>query len=132
MCVCVFCRPHTLTSGSSIKTLQSGPAPLEMGTPYSKQFVHSKSSQYRRMKAEWKSNVYLARSRIQVCVCVYLPAGDELLHASGPGGLLVEGEEKLLCPLLVDYGTLPTRDLLRRLLKRRLTLDLQVTTEKTG
>ncbi|CAB1432000.1 unnamed protein product [Pleuronectes platessa] len=26
---------------------------------------HSKSSQYRRMKAEWKSNVYLARSRIQ-------------------------------------------------------------------
>lgn len=27
---------------------------------------HSKSSQYRRMKAEWKSNVYLARSRIQV------------------------------------------------------------------
>lgn len=27
---------------------------------------HSKSAQYRRMKAEWKSNVYLARSRIQV------------------------------------------------------------------
>ena len=27
---------------------------------------HSKSSQYRRMKADWKSNVYLARSRIQV------------------------------------------------------------------
>lgn len=27
---------------------------------------HSKSSQYRRMKAEWKTNVYLARSRIQV------------------------------------------------------------------
>uniref|UniRef100_A0A665U1Y1 [histone H3]-lysine(4) N-methyltransferase n=1 Tax=Echeneis naucrates TaxID=173247 RepID=A0A665U1Y1_ECHNA len=26
---------------------------------------HSKSSQYRRMKAEWKTNVYLARSRIQ-------------------------------------------------------------------
>ncbi|XP_069576340.1 histone-lysine N-methyltransferase 2C [Brachyistius frenatus] len=26
---------------------------------------HSKSSQYRRMKAEWKSNVYLARSGIQ-------------------------------------------------------------------
>ncbi|XP_028290011.1 histone-lysine N-methyltransferase 2C-like isoform X2 [Gouania willdenowi] len=26
---------------------------------------HSKSAQYRRMKAEWKSNVYLARSRIQ-------------------------------------------------------------------
>lgn len=27
---------------------------------------HSKAAQYRRMKAEWKSNVYLARSRIQV------------------------------------------------------------------
>uniref|UniRef100_A0A3B3CVX0 [histone H3]-lysine(4) N-methyltransferase n=1 Tax=Oryzias melastigma TaxID=30732 RepID=A0A3B3CVX0_ORYME len=26
---------------------------------------HSKSAQYRRMKAEWKTNVYLARSRIQ-------------------------------------------------------------------
>uniref|UniRef100_A0A8C2FJX8 Histone-lysine N-methyltransferase 2C n=1 Tax=Cyprinus carpio TaxID=7962 RepID=A0A8C2FJX8_CYPCA len=57
-------RPHTLTSSS--KTLQSTGNPAEMGVaPYSKQFVHSKSSQYRRMKAEWKSNVYLARSRIQ-------------------------------------------------------------------
>ncbi|XP_076146903.1 histone-lysine N-methyltransferase 2C [Alosa pseudoharengus] len=58
-------RPHTLTSGSAAKTLQSGSDPVQMGAPYSKQFVHSKSSQYRRMKAEWKSNVYLARSRIQ-------------------------------------------------------------------
>ncbi|XP_016096068.1 histone-lysine N-methyltransferase 2C-like [Sinocyclocheilus grahami] len=59
-------RPHTLTSSSSSKTLQSSGNPAEMGvTPYSKQFFHSKSSQYRRMKAEWKSNVYLARSRIQ-------------------------------------------------------------------
>lgn len=60
-------RPHTLTSGSAIKTLQTnGSSPAELtGAPYSKQFVHSKSSQYRRMKAEWKSNVYLARSRIQ-------------------------------------------------------------------
>uniref|UniRef100_A0A8B9H3P2 [histone H3]-lysine(4) N-methyltransferase n=1 Tax=Astyanax mexicanus TaxID=7994 RepID=A0A8B9H3P2_ASTMX len=60
-------RPHTLTSGSTIKTLQTnGGSPAELtGVPYSKQFVHSKSSQYRRMKAEWKSNVYLARSRIQ-------------------------------------------------------------------
>lgn len=37
----------------------------ELNTPYSKQFVHSKSSQYRRLKTEWKNNVYLARSRIQ-------------------------------------------------------------------
>ncbi|XP_051738984.1 histone-lysine N-methyltransferase 2C isoform X6 [Ctenopharyngodon idella] len=58
-------RPHTLTSCSS-KALQSTGNPAEMGVaPYSKHFVHSKSSQYRRMKAEWKSNVYLARSRIQ-------------------------------------------------------------------
>ncbi|KAL0157309.1 hypothetical protein M9458_048555, partial [Cirrhinus mrigala] len=58
--------PHTLTSSSSSKNLQSPGNPAEMGVaPYSKQFVHSKSSQYRRMKAEWKSNVYLARSRIQ-------------------------------------------------------------------
>ncbi|XP_051538392.1 histone-lysine N-methyltransferase 2C-like isoform X2 [Myxocyprinus asiaticus] len=58
-------RPHTLTS-SSFKALQSPGNPVEMGVAlYSKQFVHSKSSQYRRMNAEWKSNVYLARSRIQ-------------------------------------------------------------------
>ncbi|XP_063062990.1 histone-lysine N-methyltransferase 2C isoform X3 [Engraulis encrasicolus] len=61
-------RPHTLTlSGSSAKSLQGAPAPLEMGgvPSYSKHVVHSKSAQYRRMKAEWKTNVYLARSRIQ-------------------------------------------------------------------
>ncbi|ROL51048.1 Histone-lysine N-methyltransferase 2C, partial [Anabarilius grahami] len=59
-------RPHTLTSCSSSKALQSTGNPAEMGVaPYSKHFVYSKSSQYRRMKAEWKSNVYLARSRIQ-------------------------------------------------------------------
>lgn len=29
--------------------------------PYSKQFVHSKSSQYKKMKQEWRNNVYLAR-----------------------------------------------------------------------
>ncbi|XP_051970833.1 histone-lysine N-methyltransferase 2C-like [Xyrauchen texanus] len=60
-------RPHTLTSSSSFsKALQSPGNPAEMGMAlYSKQFVYSKSSQYRRMKAEWKSNVYLARSRIQ-------------------------------------------------------------------
>ncbi|KAK3572272.1 hypothetical protein QTP86_029686 [Hemibagrus guttatus] len=60
-------RPHTLTSSCSAKALQTSgsPAELSAGAPYSKQFVHSKSFQYRRMKAEWKSNVYLARSRIQ-------------------------------------------------------------------
>ena len=33
---------------------------------YGKQFVHSKSSQYKKLKAEWRSNVFLARSKIQV------------------------------------------------------------------
>lgn len=37
----------------------------EVLCPYSKQFVHSKSSQYKKMKLEWRNNVYLARSKIQ-------------------------------------------------------------------
>ncbi|KAG8236512.1 hypothetical protein J437_LFUL012798 [Ladona fulva] len=37
----------------------------EPACPYSKQFVHSKSSQYKKMKQEWRNNVYLARSKIQ-------------------------------------------------------------------
>ncbi|XP_061842110.2 histone-lysine N-methyltransferase 2D isoform X1 [Nerophis lumbriciformis] len=57
-------RPHTLNSTSVSKAYQST-FTGEMNTPYSKQFVHSKSSQYRRLKTEWKNNVYLARSRIQ-------------------------------------------------------------------
>ncbi|XP_055277571.1 histone-lysine N-methyltransferase 2C isoform X4 [Moschus berezovskii] len=57
-------RPHTLNSTSASKSFQST-VTGELSAPYSKQFVHSKSSQYRKMKTEWKSNVYLARSRIQ-------------------------------------------------------------------
>ncbi|XP_069814968.1 histone-lysine N-methyltransferase 2C isoform X6 [Dendropsophus ebraccatus] len=57
-------RPHTLNSTSTSKSFQST-VTGELNAPYSKQFVHSKSSQYRKMKSEWKSNVYLARSRIQ-------------------------------------------------------------------
>jgi histone-lysine N-methyltransferase MLL3 len=38
---------------------------LETIGPYSKNFVQSKSSQYRKMKQEWRQNVVLARSRIQ-------------------------------------------------------------------
>lgn len=33
----------------------------EVTCPYSKQFVHSKSSQYKKMKQEWRNNVYLVR-----------------------------------------------------------------------
>ncbi|XP_053569781.1 histone-lysine N-methyltransferase 2C isoform X3 [Bombina bombina] len=57
-------RPHTLNSTSTSKSFQST-VTGELNAPYSKHFVHSKSSQYRKMKTEWKSNVYLARSRIQ-------------------------------------------------------------------
>ncbi|CAB4053920.1 MLL3 [Lepeophtheirus salmonis] len=38
---------------------------LETTGPYSKNFVQSKSSQYRKMKMEWRQNVVLARSGIQ-------------------------------------------------------------------
>merc|ERR1712029_984800 len=38
---------------------------LETTGPYSKNFVQSKASQYRKMKQEWRQNVVLARSRIQ-------------------------------------------------------------------
>ncbi|XP_073705573.1 histone-lysine N-methyltransferase 2C [Garra rufa] len=37
----------------------------ESGSSHSKHFVHSKSSQYRRLTSDWKTNVYLAHSRIQ-------------------------------------------------------------------
>lgn len=64
-------RPHTQrTTGSTVRPL-FGPSPIstlstssslgEMSCPYSKQFVHSKSSQYKKMKQEWRNNVYLAR-----------------------------------------------------------------------
>ncbi|KAI5727813.1 hypothetical protein M8J77_007267 [Diaphorina citri] len=51
-------RPVLTQSQSSIL---SGDATC----PYSKHFVHSKSSQYKKMKQEWRNNVYLARSKIQ-------------------------------------------------------------------
>ncbi|XP_075164863.1 uncharacterized protein LOC142237437 [Haematobia irritans] len=45
-------------------TIPSVAAAGEVTCPYSKQFVHSKSSQYKKMKQEWRNNVYLARSKI--------------------------------------------------------------------
>lgn len=68
-------RPHTLNSTSASKSFQST-VTGELSAPYSKQFVHSKSSQYRKMKTEWKSNVYLARSRIQVSGAWLLGGGE--------------------------------------------------------
>ena len=58
--------------GSSNKPLKRAAAEmvqtligLETTGPYSKNFVQSKSSQYRKMKQEWRQNVVLARSGIQ-------------------------------------------------------------------
>ncbi|XP_023929977.1 histone-lysine N-methyltransferase 2D-like [Lingula anatina] len=61
-----FRRPHTLHSSKthSLPSTVTG-VTSEVDSPYFKQFVHSKSQQYRRMKTEWRSLVYLARSRIQ-------------------------------------------------------------------
>ncbi|UXI17997.1 mannose-P-dolichol utilization defect 1 protein [Sarcoptes scabiei] len=60
-------RPHTLhVSSNTIRSsLQSPLNNSESSSPYIKQFVHSKVSQYKKMKQEWRHNVYLGRSRIQ-------------------------------------------------------------------
>lgn len=61
-----FKRPYTIHTASSVP--KSRLQPLSSGdssSPYIKQFVHSKSSQYRKMKSEWRNNVVLARSRVQ-------------------------------------------------------------------
>lgn len=59
-------RPYTIQSAnclpkSRLQSLTNG----DLSSPYIKQFVHSKSSQYRKMKSEWRNNVVLARSRVQ-------------------------------------------------------------------
>ncbi|XP_030629549.1 histone-lysine N-methyltransferase 2C [Chanos chanos] len=58
-------RPNALFVRTSISLSIQNSAPPEGGSAHSKHFVHSKSSQYRRLTSEWKSNVYLAHSRIQ-------------------------------------------------------------------
>jgi len=61
-----FKRPHTQrTGGLSHRTPSAMSSSVlsssEAACPYSKQFVHSKSSQYKKMKQDWRNNVYLAR-----------------------------------------------------------------------
>lgn len=61
-----FKRPYTIHHANSVpksrvRSLNSG----DTSSPYVKQFVHSKSAQYRKMKSEWRNNVVLARSRVQ-------------------------------------------------------------------
>ena len=56
-------KPHTQRTGSSSQrpTFVPSTSAGEVACPYSKQFVHSKSSQYKKMKLEWRNNVFLAR-----------------------------------------------------------------------
>lgn len=65
-----FKRPHgtlhSQSSGTMSRSLPTSLAPGDLNSPYMKQFVHSKSQQYRRLKTEWRNNVYLRRSGIQV------------------------------------------------------------------
>ncbi|CAK8671690.1 unnamed protein product [Clavelina lepadiformis] len=58
-------KPHTLISNLISEYYESTGIGDASSSLYGKQFVHSKSSQYRRMKSEWRNNVNLARSRIQ-------------------------------------------------------------------
>lgn len=60
------CSATALGTGISSTLAAAAAAAGEAAScPYSKQFVHSKSSQYKKMKQEWRNNVYLARSKIQ-------------------------------------------------------------------
>ena len=70
------CRSHTLQT-SSTRSLPQMVTLIPGDAPYMKQFVHSKSQQYRRLKTEWRSNVYLRRSNVQVSCMLCL-----LLHVT--------------------------------------------------
>lgn len=61
-------RPHTLQSANTSRSLPQTVTGVsgDINSPYMKQFVHSKSAQYRKLKTEWRTNVFLGRSRIQV------------------------------------------------------------------
>ncbi|CAH1773145.1 unnamed protein product [Owenia fusiformis] len=62
-----FKRPYLQSAGTS-RSLTTNVTQVTAGdinSPYMKQFVHSKSAQYRKLKTEWRQNVYFGRSRIQ-------------------------------------------------------------------
>ena len=52
-------------NASSASTVVDPPEEVNSSV-YTKQFAHSKTQQYRKLKSEWRSNVLLGRSRIQV------------------------------------------------------------------
>lgn len=64
-----FRKPHTLQSNNPrshvVPSMTTVALPADANSPYHKQFVHSKSQQYRKLKNEWRNYVYLGRSRIQ-------------------------------------------------------------------
>jgi len=63
-----FKRPYTIHTANNVTKSRLQSSALQnsdTSSPYIKQFVHSKSSQYRKMKSEWRNNVVLARSRVQ-------------------------------------------------------------------
>lgn len=65
----VWRKPHTQRTAGSCSTQRmanSASIAGEVACPYSKQFVHSKSSQYKKMKQEWRNNVYLARYELNI------------------------------------------------------------------
>ncbi len=63
-----FRHVQTLTSSHSARSALPRTVLGVEGTqiPYVKHFVLSKSTQYRKLKTEWRQNVFLAKSRIQV------------------------------------------------------------------
>lgn len=63
-----FRRPHTLhvsNNNSGRSSVHASLGTCDNASPYVKQFVHNKVSQYCKMKSQWRNNVILARSRIQ-------------------------------------------------------------------
>jgi len=68
-------KPHTQRTGSSSQRPAFVPTNSiagEVACPYSKQFVHSKSSQYKKMKQEWRNNVFLARFVVYVNIFYFI------------------------------------------------------------
>lgn len=89
------------TAVSPAATVSSGIADESSGL-YLKQFVFSKAAQYRKLKTEWKNNVFLGRSNIQVSALIFRIAVNESLFAS-LGGYL----HRILC-----WAPSKTRELL--------------------
>ncbi|EDV19551.1 uncharacterized protein TRIADDRAFT_62004 [Trichoplax adhaerens] len=60
-----FKRRHTLCTSTAISARAPAGGVFDTHQSYTKLFVHSKTAQYRKLKSEWRSNIYLGRSLIQ-------------------------------------------------------------------